>query len=175
MWRDAIDDWFHQQSHIADTAGRVGHHPDRFEAESMTSSGYEPIDVHPWETASGGKAAVCRVASGCTLSTALTVLRGSYNIAVQYYDIWHAASKFELLVNGKSVATWQASEILPPAQFDPHPDGQTATRYTAHNIALEPGDILTLKGTPDLQGREPELAPVDYIQLGPTGPVTPQN
>jgi alpha-glucuronidase len=198
VWRDAIDDWFYKTSQIPDAQGRVGHHPGRIEAESMTSTGYEPTDVTPWETASAGKAVVCRQSSGCSLRTVLNEPSGSYNIAVQYFDTWRGTSKFELLVNGNSIAIWSADNTLPPAQFDPHPDGQTSTRYTAHDIPLKPGDELVLRGIPDLRpelnqsSREAaapgalaprkreqrdyrELAPVDYIQLGPSGPLTPRN
>jgi alpha-glucuronidase len=198
VWRDAINDWFHWRSQIADAQGRVGHHPNRIEAEDMTSAGYETVDVTPWETASGGKAVVCHVASGCSLATVLKQVDGSYDIAVQYFDVWRGVSQFELLINGKSVAKWSGEDTLPPAQFDPHLDGQTSTRFTAHDIVLRPGDTLMLKGIPDLRGeldtsnkevaspgsvnphaREQrdyrELAPVDYIQLGPNGPLTPQD
>lgn len=198
VWRDAIDDWFYRIAQIPDDQNRVGNHPNRIEAESMKSVGYEAVEVSPWETASGGKAVVCRLAAGCSLSTALSQPTGSYDIAIQYFDSWKGTSKFELLVNGKSVAQWSASDTLPPAQFDPKLDGQTSTRFTAHDVLLNPGDMLMLKGTPDLrpelntshneaaapgaldpQGRERrdyrEYAPVDYIQLGPSGTLTPQN
>src|ERR1035438_3650907 len=41
---------------------RGGHHPGRFEAESMKLEGYTVRDVTPWEAASGGKAVSCPVA-----------------------------------------------------------------------------------------------------------------
>ena len=198
VWRDAIDDWFYRIAQIPDDQNRVGNHPNRIEAESMKSVGYEADEVSPWETASGGKAVVCRLAAGCSLSTVLSQPTGSYDIAIQYFDSWKGTSKFELLVNGKSVAQWSANDTLPPAQFDPKLDGQTSTRFTVHDVLLNPGDMLMLKGTPDLrpelntshneaaapgaldpQARERrdyrEYAPVDYIQLGPSGTLTPQN
>jgi alpha-glucuronidase len=187
VWRDAIDDWFHRISGIDDTAGRVGHHPNRIEAEAMTASGYASLNVTPWETASGGKAVGCHTASGCTLTTTLHQ-QGSYDIAVQYFDTWKGASRFELLLNGASVASWQADDQLPPAQFDANPDGQTSTRFTARHVAIKPGDTLTLRGIPDLreelnpkapQAADPgaldprsrqvrdyrEYAVVDYVEL----------
>ncbi|MGI4853323.1 MAG: alpha-glucuronidase family glycosyl hydrolase [Janthinobacterium lividum] len=192
VWRDAICNWFARISGIADTAGRVGNYPDRIEAEAMQMTGYKPMDITPWETASGSKAVRCHEAAGCTLLTKLTKPMGKYDIAVQYYDTWRGVSRYDLQVNGMSVAHWQANDTLPPAQFDPSPSGQNATRYTAHSIALQPGDTLTLKAVPDLR---PELqvnetvveansrpgardyreyAPVDYIEIGPDGPLTPQ-
>jgi len=89
------------------------------------------------------------------------------------------------------------SERYPSAQFDGNLDGQTATRFTAHAIKLQPGDTLTLRGIPDLrselntqQDTAPaagaidqthrirpdfrEFAPVDYIVIGPNSLTTPQ-
>ena len=42
VWRDAINDWFHRISGIADAKGRVGNHPDRIEAESMLLEEFIP-------------------------------------------------------------------------------------------------------------------------------------
>ena len=86
VWRDAVTAWFQQISGIPDKLGRVGHYPDRIEAESMQSDGYTPVEVTPWETASGGKAVVCNRAARCTLlpnldgRLALTTLRCNISI-----------------------------------------------------------------------------------------------
>ena len=56
---DAVTAWFQNISGIPDKLGRVGHYPDRIEAESMQADGYTTVNVTPWETASGGKAVVC--------------------------------------------------------------------------------------------------------------------
>ena len=194
VWRDAINNWFQRISGIPDSQSRVGHDANRVEAESMKSVGYEAVDVHPWETASGGKAVVCKGPEACTLTTALNEPAGQYNIAVQYFDIWGGVSKYELLLNGKTIARWEANETLPPAQPDPNLDGQDSTRFTARDVALNPGDTLELIGTPDVRPelaqpaeaasgpaarmRRPldlrEFAPVDYIEIGPSGAITPQ-
>jgi alpha-glucuronidase len=196
VWRDAIDDWFHRISGIDDAQGRVEYDPNRIEAEDMKAVGYETVDVTPWETASGGKAVECHVASGCTLTTTLERPAGTYDVAVQYFDIWKGVSTYSLSVNGTVVANWKGDDTLPPAQPDAHLDGQDSTRFTAHDVALKPGDVLELRGVPDLrqelmpppppagaeQGRMRrfrfpdlrEFAPVDYIEIGPDGPVTPQ-
>jgi alpha-glucuronidase len=195
VWRDAINNWFHQISGIDDVQGRVGHHPNRIEAESMKTGGYQTVDVVPWETGSGGKAVECHAVKGCTLTTTLERPAGRYDVAVQYFDIWHGVSTYTLSVNGAPIATWKADDTLPPAQPDSHLDGQTSTRRTIHHVALKSGDVLELRGVPDLrlelfhgaqasgltgaQGlrMEPNLqeyAPVDYIELGPDGPITPQ-
>ncbi len=74
-----------------------------------------------------------------------------YDIAVQYFDIWAGVSTYTLSVNGSTVATWKADDKLPPAQPDPHLDGQTSTRFTVHDVKLKPGDVLELRGVPDLR------------------------
>lgn len=170
VWRDAIDNWFHRISEIDDAHGRVGHHPNRIEAEDMKAVGYTTVDVAPWETASGDKAVECREASGCTLTTMLEKPAGTYDVAVQYFDLWKGVSAYTLSVNGAMVARWKSDDTLPPAQPDAHLDGQDSTRFTAHHVALKPGDVLELRGVPDLR----EFAPVDYVEIGPVGPITPQ-
>ena len=195
VWRDAIDSWFHRISGIEDAKGRVGYDANRIEAEAMKAVGYAPVDVTPWETASGGKAVECKEASGCALSTTVEKPAGMYDVAVQYFDIWRGVSSYELRVNGNAVASWKADDTLPPAQPDAHLDGQTSTRFTARHVALKRGDVLELRGVPDLRpelmsgaGVRPsagalgrftppdlrEFAPVDYIEIGPDGAVTPQ-
>jgi alpha-glucuronidase len=197
VWRDAIDNWFHRISGIDDAQGRVGHDPNRIEAESMTAAGYQAVEPTPWETTSGGKAMVCRDAAGCTLTTKIDKPAGKYDIAVQYFDLRTGVSRYVLRVNGVEVAKWSADAVLPPAVVRPRMDGQTSTRYTAYNIALKPGDVLELQGFPDLilRGNPPgrpqdaaaiapatasattevrELAPVDYLEIGPGGWITPQ-
>ena len=197
VWRDAINHWFQRISRIDDASNRIGHDPNRIEAEDMQSIGYRPVEVTPWETASGGKAMVCAVTAGCSLNTVVHRAPGSYNVAVQYFDTWRGDSRYELLVNDHSIATWQANDTLPPAQFDPHLDGQDSTRFTARNVALKPGDKLTIRGIPDLRPQlapnqrvpaDPgsirsnaserqdyrEYAPIDYVAFGPAGAVTPQ-
>jgi alpha-glucuronidase len=161
VWRDAITKWFQKESGIPDKAGRVGHYPDRIEAEDMTATGYTPVDVKPWENASNSKAVVCKEPAGCTLTTQLNKPAGAYNITVQYFDFWSGKSKFTLDLNGKPIGSWLADDTLPPARVDLQPDGETSTRITLPNIALKPGDTLTLHGVPD----NTETAPVDYIEI----------
>jgi alpha-glucuronidase len=161
VWRDAVNQWFERISGIPDKQGRVGHDPDRIEAESMTADGYTPAEATPWETASNGKAVACNRSETCTLTTTLNKPAGTYTIAVQYFDLRTGASKFELLLNGISIANWTADGTLPPAVVDKLLDGSTSTRFTVPGINLKPGDTLTLRGTPDQE----EPAPVDYIEI----------
>lgn len=161
VWRDAVSNWFLRISGIPDAAGRAGHYPNRIEAEAMQADGYTPVEVTPWETASGGKAAVCNRTTACTLTAKPDKPTGNYTIAVQYFDIHPGDAQYELLLNGKSIAHWAADNIVPPAVSDKKLDGHTSTRFTLRRVNLAPGDTLVLRGTPD--GAEP--APVDYIEI----------
>jgi alpha-glucuronidase len=161
VWRDAVSRWFLRMSGIPDAKGRVGHYPDRIEAESMQSDGYTPVEVTPWETASGGKAVVCDRTAACTLTTKLDKPAGAYKIAVQYFDIHPGNARFEVLLNGRSIVHWTADNTLPPAVSDTKLDGHTGTRFTMPGINFAPGDTLMLRGAPE--GAEP--APVDYIEI----------
>jgi alpha-glucuronidase len=161
VWRDAVTRWFQKESSIPDKQGRVGNYPNRIEAENMTAEGYTPIDVKPWETASNSKAVICNQPTGCTLTTTLNKPAGTYNITVQYFDFWSGKSHFTLDLNNKPIGNWIADDTLPPARAENQPNGDTSTRITFPNIALKPGDTLTLHGTPD----NTEPAPVDYIEI----------
>ncbi|GAC1414760.1 MAG: hypothetical protein NVSMB62_01190 [Acidobacteriaceae bacterium] len=195
VWRDAVNSWFHKASGIDDGQGRVGHDPNRIEAESMRSVGYTPVEPTPWETTSGGKAMICQESAGCTLTATIDKPPGKYDVAVQYFDLRTGVSHFTLSVNGREAAAWAADDSLPPAVVRPRLDGQTSTRYTVHGVSLKPGDMLELRGVPDLTTRgnplsrtlDPagrnldlrqtdsrELAPIDYIEIGPNGLITPQ-
>ena len=56
--------------------------PGRYEAEAMTLTATAPIDVTPWETASGGKAVVCGAAT-CAASFDTRDRRDPSDIAIQ--------------------------------------------------------------------------------------------
>jgi alpha-glucuronidase len=161
VWRDAVTAWFQHISGIPDKLGRVGHYPDRIEAESMQADGYTTVDVSPWETASGGKAVVCNRPGACSLSAKPGRPDGTYSVGVRHFDLRTGSAQYELLVNGKSLAHWTANDTLPPAAVDPHLDGSTSTLFTVSDVRLKPSDTLTLRGMPN-QG---EAAPVDYIEV----------
>jgi alpha-glucuronidase len=161
VWRDAVTEWFQRISGIPDKLGRVGHYPNRIEAESMQTDGYSTVDVTPWETASGGKAVVCNRSAPCTLTAKPGRPDGNYSIGVRYFDLRTGKAQYELMLNGKSLAHWTADATLPPAAVDAHLDGSTSTLFTVAGVRLKPGDTITVRGTPD-QG---EPAPVDYIEV----------
>ncbi|HEU5341991.1 alpha-glucuronidase family glycosyl hydrolase [Edaphobacter sp.] len=158
VWRDAVVNWFHQMSGIADVQNRVGYHPNRIEAEAMQLTGYTPVAVTPWETASGGKAVVCHWKT-CEASTTLARPDGWYNIAVQYFDLRDGVSHLTLEINDSPVDTWAADDTLPSDNLN----GHTSTRHTTTGVALHRGDRIRIIGEPG--GNEP--APLDYLEITP--------
>ena len=159
VWRDAISEWFLKTSGIPDDKGRAGHHPNREEAESMRLKGYSPVDVTPWETASGGKAVACDQAVACSASFAFSGKVGHYNLSTQYFDTNNGAARFRLLINGKQIDAWTADDSLP----SPKMNGHTSTRHTTFSVALQAGDTIQIEGLPD-QG---DKAGLDYAELDP--------
>ncbi len=161
VWRDAITNWFERMSGIPDDQHRVGHYPGRYEAEAMTLDGYKPVDVTPWETASGGKAVVCVDRAECSASLTWSGADGWYDIAVEYFDARDGVSHYVLRAAGRTVLEWAAdTDVLFKGM-----NGNTSTRQTLHNVALHHGDTLQLVGKPDGD----EAAPVDYIEITPAG------
>jgi alpha-glucuronidase len=161
VWRDAICQWFHNKSGIADAEHRVGNYPNRIEAESMRMEGYESQDVTPWETASGGKCAAVTSADGKgSLQFTYAGEAGSHQLNWMYYDQRDGNSQFQLFVGNLPVDQWTADANLP----DTKPSGHTAIRHTTPPIPLKPGDVIRLKGTTDGN----EHACVDYVEIVPT-------
>lgn len=157
VWRDAVCNWFFRMSGIADAGGRVGHYPDRIEAETMQLDGYGPVDVTPWETASGGKAVACTNRPKCEASTKLQRPAGWYNIGVQYFDQNNGTSSYRVFLNQQQVGSWSSNADLPSDK----PNGHTSTRHVIPQVALRPGDTLRIEGTPN----GGEAAPVDYVEV----------
>jgi alpha-glucuronidase len=162
VWRDAVCNWFLQKSGIADNEGRIGNYPNRFEAEVLTLEGYEPQNVTPWETASGGQCAQCVDPGGKgDLSLKFEGKPGWYQIDVAYFDENDGASKFRLLIAGQLVDEWAADDLLP----DNKPNGHTSTRHQTARIALRPGDEIRIEATTD----GGERAPIDYLEIEASG------
>ena len=169
VWRDAISEYYYNLSGIPDEANRVGNHPWRVEAESMTLSGYEPYSVNPFEMASNFTAII--TTSNNTAGTATTQLQypsGTYDLAVNYYDLIGGKSHWEVYLNNNTLGRWYGNneDTLGHAPST-YLDGHSATRITFHNVTIETGDMLKIVGTPN--GIEP--APVDYVAVLPPGVV----
>jgi alpha-glucuronidase len=122
--------------------------------------GYEPQDVTPWETASGGHAAAVTSADGHgTLQFTYSGDPGNYHLNWMYYDQRDGNSRYRLLVGNQPVDEWVADDNLP----DNKPSGHTATRHTTPAVALHPGDTIRLEATAD----GGEHACVDYVEILP--------
>ena len=167
VWRDAIVQYFFKLSGIPDEKGRAGKFPGRLEAEGAKLTGYDAIDVKPWEDASRGKAVSCdkAAAQGCTAEWTYEGATGLFSIATQYFDLQGGSAKFMLEVNGRLAASWNADGKL----LTPNPHGDNSTRYTARGIQLKPGDVLRVTGIPDGNDK----AAFDYIEVAP--PASPAN
>ncbi len=169
VWRDAVCNWFWRESNIPDAQGRAGHFPNRIEAESMKLEGYQVVDVTPWETASGGKAAECTSlapssAQRCTASFRYNGAAGWRDLSVEYFDQNNGASRFRVYVGARLVDEWIADDHLPSRK----PDGSSSTRRRITGLALRPGDEIRIEGTPDGE----EYAPLDYVEIEETRSVT---
>ena len=161
VWRDAVCNWFLRLSGIPDEHGRAGHFPGRYEAEDMTLSGYKPVDVTPWETASGGRGVACEGRDGCSASFRYDHPPGRYDVTVEYFDQNNGVSKYKLWVAGRLAGQWAADDTLPASTLN----GSSATRHTVPGVTLRTGDEIRVEGVPD--GGEP--APLDYVELRPSG------
>ncbi len=157
VWRDAICDWFRKTSQIPDEKNRVGNHPGRIEAEAMSLSGYVPVDIVPWENASGGRGIECIVPKGCSATFRFDRSPGWYGIDVEYFDQNNGESKYRLFVNDQIVDEWIADDHLPARK----PGGDSSTRRRIRGLALRPGDAIRIEGIPDRD----EHAPLDFIRV----------
>lgn len=160
VWRDAICEWFLKMSGIPDDAGRVGHHPNRTEAEQMTLQGYIPVDVHPWETASSGKAVICQSpVSWCSASLVFQGAEGWYDLKIGYFDLRDGNAGYQLYRNDLKIQEWHGADDLPSNKLD----GHTATRFEVKGVSLLPGDTLKIVGVPESK----DSAPLDFLDITP--------
>jgi alpha-glucuronidase len=152
-----VVNYFYKLSGIEDAQHRVGHDPDRIEAESMQLSGYVPVEFTPWEAASGGKAVACNGQSSCSASTMFRGEPGKYRISIQYFDQNNGVSQYQLLLNDHEIGSWAADDHLPSDKMN----GHTSTRHTFEDVQLQTGDTLKIVGHPG--GGEP--AGLDYVEI----------
>ncbi|OQV01302.1 hypothetical protein CLAIMM_06683 [Cladophialophora immunda] len=169
VWRDAITHFYWNLSGIPDQAARVGHHPWRVEAEDMVLDGYRTYAVSPFETASNYTAIV--TSSNTTAGTAMAELSfpsGTYDLAVNYYDLYGGRAHWQIYLNNQSVGAWVGNnEDTLSHEHSTYLDGHSASRITFPGVKIETGDMLKIVGTPD--GIEP--APLDYVAILPKGVV----
>jgi len=157
VWRDAVTNWFHKASGIADAEGRVGNYPGRYEAEAMKLDGYTVRDITPAEDASGGKAVACASASGCAATLRFDGAPGWYTLHVQYFDSMDGASHYRVLVGKQVIEQWTAADRVPTRRMD----STSSSRRVIPGIALRPGDEIRIEGVPD----RTEPAGLDYLEV----------
>ena len=161
VWRDAVCNWFLRTSGIPDAKGRVGHYPDRVEAESMRLQGYVPVDVDPPENASGGKAVECPSSEkSCAASLTFDRAAGTYDLDVQYFDLSNGKASFQLLVGDRAIDEWISGDDLPGAKIG----ADTSTRRYIPAVKLKPGDTIRIEAAPDGRDR----AGLDYVEIHPS-------
>ncbi len=162
VWRDAVCRWFLKESGIPDVHGRVGHYPNRLEAEALTLDGYAVIGIEPWEAASGGHAVECVSPDRHgTVSFVYHGRAGCFDLGVQYFDQNNGVSRFRLLVAGRLVDQWAADAQLPGRR----PNADTSTRRQTPPVTLVPGDEVRLEAIAD----GGENAVIDYVEIEPHG------
>ena len=169
VWRDAINEFYHNKSGISDALARVGYHPWRVEAEDMLLDGYKVVAVTPFETASDYFAIITtRNDTLGTATTALSFPSGKYDVAVNYFDLAGGRAHWEVFLNDVSVGGWRGTnEDRLGHATSTRLDGHSATRITFPRIEITKGDVLKIVGTPD----GIEAAPLDYIAVLPAGVV----
>jgi alpha-glucuronidase len=156
VWRDAINNWFHRLSGIPDEKGRVGHHPDRVEAETMDLKGYQRFEPASWEGTSGGTAEVCPE-TACSAQMTFRGAAGWYEIDVEYFDLASGVACFKLFVGDQLIDTWSADMVLP----GDGPSADSSVRRRIKGVALRQGDVIRIEGIPDKVDR----AALDYFEL----------
>jgi alpha-glucuronidase len=135
----------------------------------MELNGYKVVPVTPAESASGGKAivTVTNNAPG-TAKARLGYPSGTYDVAVNYYDVIGGRAQYKIFINEREIGEWRGDlEDRLMHHFSQLPDGNSATRITFPGINLQEGDLLMIVGVPDGN----ELAPLDYVSILPQGVV----
>ena len=167
VWRDAISEFYRNLSGIPDEVGRVRNHPYRIEAENMTLEGYERVNVFPTETASKYTAIVTN-STGTASTTLGDVEDGTYNLAINYYDITGGNATYEVSINDEVLGVWAGDAEYKLGKFpSTFLDGHSAIRITFWEVDIAKGDKVTIKGT----ANGAERAPLDYISVLPLGEV----
>jgi alpha-glucuronidase len=167
VWRDSINQFYYNLSEIPDEAKRVGNHPYRIEAEKMNLEGYKPYVVNPFHAASGHTAIV--TTSNTTTGVATTNVSfatGTYDVAVNYYDLIGGRARYHLEIGNRTVGMW-IGDLEDKLGHAPsvYLDGHSATRITFKGVEVQRGEEVRISGHAD--GIEP--APIDYLSFLPQG------
>ena len=167
IWRDAVNNFYYNLSGIPDDQSRVGNYKWRIEAEDMELDGYETYAVSPFETASGSMAIITSSNNTAGVATKkLDIDAGTYDLAVNYYDLYGGKSHWKISLNDQPVGEWRGNtEDLLSHTPSMYLDGHSATRIKFCGVKINMGDVLKVVGVPS--GIEP--APLDFISVLPEG------
>jgi alpha-glucuronidase len=167
VWRDSINRFYYNLSGIPDDLDRVGNHPYRIEAERMELVGYKPYAVQPFHAASGSYAIVTTSNTSAGTATAnVSFESGTYDVAVNYFDLIGGQSTWELEISNRTIGQWRG-DLETKLGHAPsiYLDGHSATRITFRGVNVSQGAVVRITG--QAQGIEP--APLDYISFLPSG------
>jgi alpha-glucuronidase len=156
VWRDAVTRYFAKMSGIPDAKGRVGNYPGRTEAESMQLTGYTTQEIRPWEAASGTGFVGC-VSGTCVATMKFTGSGATYRMNVQYFDMPTGEASYRVLVGGKVIDEWKATDRVPARRID----AGASARRVIEKVALHAGDEIRIEGTPD----RGDPAALDYVEI----------
>ena len=125
------------------------------EAETLSLSTYE---VENRADASGSQAIRVFDVAGTagTAEGTFTGAAATYNVSVTYFDESDGVGTYEFLVNGEVAFSWLGDG---GTSSNGTPEVETAT------VALQPGDVITLRGT---VGGNAELVRIDKLDILPT-------
>jgi alpha-glucuronidase len=168
VWRDSVSNFYLAKCGIPDEQGRVGNYKWRIEAEDMSLTGYDVVDVTPAEAASRGRAIIASSQERAVASTKVRFPSAKRDIAVNYFDTLGGHARYELLLDGRLVGRWTSDlDTRLGHDFSEYLDGHSATRVYFRGIDVPEGAELTVIGYPD----GTDMAPVDYISILPEGVV----
>ena len=169
VWRDSVAEYYYNMTYVPDAHGRVNHHPWRIEAEAMTLDGYRISGVALNETASNRTAVVTLTNSTVgTVSHTIDFPSGTYDVGVNYFDLYGGISNYTLYLNDHALGSWLGdSEVTLGHEETYFLDGNSNMRKTFYGVNVTEGDEIKVVGVP--QGME--AAPLDYVVLLPPGVV----
>ena len=93
----------------------------------------------------------------CTASLRYSGEAGWFDIAVRYFDQNNGSASYRVLVGDQWIEGWVADYVVPTAGINAH----SATRKLVRGVALRPGDVIRIEGTPD----GGERAALDFIEI----------
>ena len=114
VWRDAICNWFARTSGIPDRLGRVGHYPNRVEAESMTLQGYVPLPMsHRRKVLHKARLSNARRRSSRAPPLLSSLAIPAFMMSTFATSINRTAiSRFRVYLDNKLIAEWHAGSAL---------------------------------------------------------------